>query len=35
MYMSFFESIQFFMNSLMDRIYEREIYMNRKQIYIE
>jgi len=33
--MSFFESIQFFMNSLMDRIYEREIYMNRKQIYIE
>ena len=33
--MSFFESIQFFMNSLMDRIYERELYMNRKQIYIE
>ena len=33
--MSFFESIQFFMNSLMDCIYERELYMNRKNVYIE
>lgn len=27
--MSFFESLRFFMNSLMDAIYERENYMNR------
>lgn len=33
--MSFFESIPFFMNSLMDTIYERELYMNRKTFYIE
>lgn len=33
--MSFYESLIFFMNSLMDAIYERELYMNRKQIYFE
>jgi hypothetical protein len=33
--MSFFESIRFLMNSLMDTIYERELYMNRKLIYID
>ena len=33
--MSLWESIRFFMNSLMDTIYEREIYMNQKSIYIE
>lgn len=33
--MRFFESLRFLMNSLMDAIYERELYMNRKQIYIE
>lgn len=33
--MSFFESLRFLMNSLMDTIYEREIYMNRKLIYID
>lgn len=33
--MKFFESIQFLMNSLMDTIYERELYMNRNTFYIE
>ena len=33
--MSLFESIRFLMNSLMDTIYERELYMNRKLIYID
>lgn len=33
--MSFFESLRFFMNSLMDAIYEREMYMNRNSIYIK
>jgi len=33
--MSFFESIRFLMNSLIDSIYERELYMNRKLIYID
>ena len=33
--MSFFESLKFFMNSLMDSIYERELYINRKLIYID
>lgn len=33
--MCFFESIQFFMNSLIDTIYERELYINRKLIYID
>jgi len=34
--MSFFESIRFLMNSLMDCIYEREMYMNQKNLfYIE
>ena len=33
--MWFYESIRFLMNSLMDTIYERELYMNRKQIYFE
>jgi len=33
--MRFFESLKFLMNSLMDTIYEREMYMNRKLIYIE
>ena len=30
-----FENLKFLMNSLMDTIYEREMYMNRKLIYIE
>ncbi len=33
--MCFFESLSFLMNSLMNAIYERELYMNRKLIYIE
>ncbi len=33
--MSLFENLRFFMNSLMDAIYERELYMNRKSFYIE
>lgn len=33
--MSFYENIRFLMNSLMDTIYERELYMNRKLIYID
>ena len=33
--MSLWEGIRFFMNSLMDAIYEREMYMNGKSIYIE
>jgi hypothetical protein len=33
--MSLFESIRFLMDSLMDTIYERELYINRKLIYIE
>ncbi len=33
--MSFFESIRFFMNSLMDTIHEREMYINRISIYVE
>ena len=33
--MRFFESLRFLMNSLIDAIYEREMYMNRKLIYIE
>ncbi len=33
--MSFFESLRFLMNSLMNAIYERELYMNRKLIYVE
>ena len=33
--MSLFESIRFLMNSLMDTIYERELYINRKLFYID
>lgn len=33
--MNLFEGIQFFMNSLMDAIYEREMYMNRNYIYFD
>ena len=33
--MWFYENIRFLMNSLMDTIYERELYMNRKLIYID
>jgi hypothetical protein len=33
--MWFCESLRFLMNSLMDAIYEREMHMNRKLIYIE
>lgn len=33
--MCFFESLRFLMNSLMDTIYERELYMNQKSFYIE
>ena len=33
--MRFFESLRFLMNSLMDAIYEREMYMNQKSFYIE
>ena len=33
--MNFFENLRFFMNSLMDAIYERELYMNRYSFYIE
>lgn len=30
-----YESLIFFINSLMDTIHEREMYMNRKSIYIK
>ncbi len=33
--MWFYESLRFFMNSLMDCIYEREMYMNGTSIYID
>ena len=33
--MYLFEDLKFLMNSLIDTIYEREMYMNRKLIYIE